>query len=306
MPITEKELNEEGKNRTILHESLDNGLETLIGVLAVSVYEMYKSIINELQTDDKGFLLNVAANRNIRAKEIPKIKEVDVEGKLKKQVVKGFGILQKNADNYFGKDDPKGKNAKKKRIRLRDKIYKGLLADYGLSNKYSVIDDMMNADDIYRKARLQILNAVFYKQTRLKAIDQINNLIVKDETLKRHFHTSIKDIYSQFDRSLHEKTAEATGYKYAIYQGGLISTSRKFCKVRNRKVFTLQEINKFGKSSDKFGGYTNKSSGMFAGKNKNYNPLRDAGGHNCRHFYSYISEKLAFRMRPSLKPTNDN
>ena len=303
--MTEQELKDLEESRTNLHIALDIGLAALIASLSKEVYAMYQELINGLQFYSNGFLLNNASNRNIRSKESKILEKYNIKETLTRNVEKGFGLLGRSAESYFKKDDPDSKNAKKKRKRLRDDTYSRLLSQYGLNQTTSLLDEIMSPDEVYRKARLRILNGVLTNQKRTDVISSINDLIVKDKTLQKHYHTSIQDIYSQFDRDLHEKIAVGTGYKYAIYQGGLISTSRKFCKVRNRKVFTIEEIRKFGTSADKFGGYSG-GNGKFVGKNKNYNPLRDAGGHNCRHFYSYISEKLAYRLRPSLKPQNLN
>jgi len=32
-----------------------------------------------------------------------------------------------------------------------------------------------------------------------------------------------------------------------------------------------------------------------------YDPLVDRGGYNCRHQLSFISDELAFKLRPDLK-----
>lgn len=108
----------------------------------------------------------------------------------------------------------------------------------------------------------------------------------------------------QVDRDTNTSFAVDLELNYAIYQGGTIQTTRDFCDVRNGKVFSRDEILDFGTSSDEFGGYTNKSAGEFTGKNKGYNPLVDLGGYNCRHGYDWISDKLAFTLRPELKTKN--
>src|SRR5690606_21753943 len=77
----------------------------------------------------------------------------------------------------------------------------------------------------------------------------------------------------QVDRETNSNFATDLQLNHAIYQGGLIKTSRDFCEERNNKVFTRDEILKFGTSQDEFGGYTNKSAGEFQGKPKVYNPL---------------------------------
>ena len=58
---------------------------------------------------------------------------------------------------------------------------------------------------------------------------------------------------------------------------------------------------KFGTSADEFGGYTDKSKGEFEGKSDPYDPINDLGGIGCRHFWSWISDELAFHLRPELE-----
>lgn len=105
----------------------------------------------------------------------------------------------------------------------------------------------------------------------------------------------------QIDRETNNQMSTDLGLDYAIYQGGEIQTTRPFCEERNNKVFTRDEIRRFGTPSDQYGGYTNKSQGQFQGKTRIYDPFEDLGGYNCRHFYSWISKDLAVRMRPDLK-----
>lgn len=103
------------------------------------------------------------------------------------------------------------------------------------------------------------------------------------------------DGFQQYDRTLQKSVAADIGYGFAIYQGGLIKTSREFCIERNDKVFSKDEIAKFGSSDDKYDGYTDK--GDFNGKRNPYNPFADLGGWNCRHHLDWISDELAAVMR---------
>lgn len=125
--------------------------------------------------------------------------------------------------------------------------------------------------------------------------------IINSGLLQGFFAERIPDPYDQFDRMASKQFAEKLNLSYVIYQGGTIKTSRPFCIERNGKVFTTDEIEKFGTAKDKFGGYANKSKGEFQGKTKIYVPFRDLGGYNCRHHLDYITEELALTLRPDLK-----
>lgn len=160
--------------------------------------------------------------------------------------------------------------------------------------------------DVYTRVRETAMRAIsvsmplseFLKVLALeiKGDDRINGLLAS------HFRTIVWDVYAEFNRQVGFKTAVCLGYRSAVYEAGLIETSRDFCIERNGKVFTFEEIEKFGTSDDAFGGYTDKSSGSFKGKTKfDYNPFFDQGGYNCRHSYSFIPDRLAIRLRPELK-----
>lgn len=101
------------------------------------------------------------------------------------------------------------------------------------------------------------------------------------------------DTFQGYDRNIQKGMANDLNLEYAIYQGGLIKTSREFCIERNDRVFSTEEIEKFGTSADAYGGYTDKATGEFDGKSEPYNPFTNLGGWNCRHHLDYISDELA-------------
>jgi hypothetical protein len=108
------------------------------------------------------------------------------------------------------------------------------------------------------------------------------------------------DSFNQNDRQLQQISAQRLGLKAYLYQGGLIATSRAFCKVRNGKVFLDWEVEAFGTKADAYGGYTNKAEGLFSGKSQPYDPIVDCGGYGCRHGLHAIPNLVALRMRPEL------
>lgn len=90
-----------------------------------------------------------------------------------------------------------------------------------------------------------------------------------------------------------------------MYVGGIIENTRPFCKERNRKVFLRSEIALFGTSEDKFGGYVDKSAGLFSGKPKTgYDPFTQCGGYRCRHHWSWLANEYAVRIDKNLIEEN--
>ncbi len=106
--------------------------------------------------------------------------------------------------------------------------------------------------------------------------------------LQAQYRTFIYDTYQQIDRLESGIYAEELGMQSFIYSGGKIATTRNFCCQRNGKIWTVDEAKKWENLE-------------FQGKNKDYNPLVDLGGHNCRHTTQYISNLISARRRDDLK-----
>lgn len=118
--------------------------------------------------------------------------------------------------------------------------------------------------------------------------EQLRIKVVGNKIAQRYFSRWTHDIYSQMQRIGANRIRIDLGLKYAIYQGGLIATSRDFCEERNNKCFSDDEIMSW-KNLD------------WVGKPEiGYNPLIDCGGYNCRHRLDWISNQLAKRLRPDL------
>lgn len=103
--------------------------------------------------------------------------------------------------------------------------------------------------------------------------------------LEKYHRNFVYDTYSQVDRATAQVFADKLGMDYAIYEGGLIKTSRKFCKEHNGNVYTRAEIAEFDPPE---------------AKPPNYNPFTDLGGYGCRHHLNWISRSVAIAFRPDL------
>jgi len=140
------------------------------------------------------------------------------------------------------------------------------------------------------------------KQEANKAISSGMNLrdfqknyrtIVKGSTqrlgiVERYFFTNSFDAFQEYDRTVGLLYADELKMRAAIYNGGTIKTTRPFCRARDGKIFTREEIASW-------------ESLTFSGKPPNYDPFTDLGGYNCRHSLDWISDELAIRRRPDLK-----
>lgn len=164
-----------------------------------------------------------------------------------------------------------------------------------------IIDDLLNhsATIINKNLGLEVI----FNDIKQEAISQMANIdgidlktlrqnllnkVVNNKIAQKYFARWTHDIYSQMQRVGANKIRIELGLTHAIYQGGLIATSRDFCEDRNRKCFSDEEIMSW-------------SSLKWEGKPEiGYNPIIDCGGYNCRHRLDWISDELAKRLRPDL------
>jgi hypothetical protein len=113
--------------------------------------------------------------------------------------------------------------------------------------------------------------------------------VIGNKIAERYYSRWTADIYSQYQRVGANEIRKDIGLRFAIYQGGLIESSRPFCEKRNGEVFHEDEIKSWVNLD-------------FKGKPESgYDPVTDLGGYNCRHRLDWISDELAFSLRPELK-----
>lgn len=180
----------------------------------------------------------------------------------------------------------------------------------GRLTKGGYLQSIMDSDDPVIQLKVAALRAIVTGQSLAdfkKSIDIVaRGRDGSPGILEKHYGVHLYDVYQQYDREVGRLLAEKLGLKYAIYQGGLIKTSRPFCVHRNDLVFTTDEISLFGTPKDKYGGYSNKASGEFQGKPPVYNPFIDLGGYNCRHQLDYVSNELGAILRLQQDGKSDN
>jgi hypothetical protein len=114
--------------------------------------------------------------------------------------------------------------------------------------------------------------------------------------LERHIGTVVLDAYQQADAITNREFAKRLDLRYFIYSGGLIETSREFCRKRNNRVYTTDEAQEWESDPTLPRTKAEKDSGVVT----DYDPLVDRGRWNCRHRILYISEEEARMRRPDL------
>ncbi|RKZ05300.1 hypothetical protein DRQ25_16465 [Candidatus Fermentibacteria bacterium] len=98
--------------------------------------------------------------------------------------------------------------------------------------------------------------------------------------LARYYNTFLFTRVMEFDRIVSNQAAEQAGLKYFIYAGGLIETSREFCRRRNGLIFNKDNIEDW---------ITDPTLPETPG----YIPIIDFGSFRCRHFPKWITDEEA-------------
>ena len=112
-----------------------------------------------------------------------------------------------------------------------------------------------------------------------------------DGALQRYWRQYTYDTYNRIHEVVNESMADSLEMQYFIYQGSIIPKSRAFCVKKAGLVFSRKEAEEWRNDPD----LLDKKTKM------QYIPLVDRGRWNCRHFLTYISDDLAFELRPELK-----
>lgn len=171
----------------------------------------------------------------------------------------------------------------------------------GLNTKGKVIkngflDKLIKDESFLKDIKKQTYKAVSGGESLKQFTKRMTTTITGNKSvnggLVKHFNTFAYDTYAAVDRLAQKGWADKLGLKAFIYAGGKIKTSRKFCIKNNNKVFTIDETKKW---EDLIG---EEDGPMWS--EGTYEPLRDMGGHRCRHSPNFIPNSEAIRIRPEL------
>lgn len=148
--------------------------------------------------------------------------------------------------------------------------------------------------NVSARIRQQIVSAVTsgasYSDTLTSLRELIEGSDGKDGLLVRYSRQITSDAFAITDRSYTDVIREERGYEWFLYSGGLMDSTRCFCKHRNGKFFHLKEIQDWGNGKG-IGICLSKGGlwdGAFDGTNSQ-NVFVYAGGYNCAHSIQPVS-----------------
>jgi hypothetical protein len=291
--MAEKRIKRLASNRTALINSLLDKLEAKV---QTGQRELLKRVLNDfvdkMDKDEDGNIKNTLENKR-------RFSMFDtVYNRFAKD--NGLAVVQSIADgvtrivdfnaNYFSAFTGSAQLGA-----INSNVKETLTAWLGLTTRGNVepngyLDTLIKDATVKNQIKNIVLKSVVsqagYFETKKALQNHIEGTPDKLGALQRYYRNFAYDTFSVVDRTNGKIFADKLKFNYAIYEGGLIETSRKFCEDHNGKVFSREEIAKF-KPTEAIG--------------PGYDPFTDLGGYGCRHHLNWIPDSVAFALRPELK-----
>lgn len=220
----------------------------------------------------------------------------EVEADDIRQIVRAFAdnlleITGRNAEYYLltGQDAAKVRQIAKDASFIRAIIG---IDEQGRFLNGGYLDRLAKGEAVKEQLRQYVLTSIATRQGVNTFQRGLRSLIAGsnevDGVLRSYWRQYAFDTYAQIREVDNQHFAQELGLKWFVYQGGVIPTSRDFCKKKNGKVFSDKEAQeKWPNDPD-----------LIDKKTKaRYRPLIDRGRYNCRHFLMWISEERAMELK---------
>ena len=286
--MTEKDLNKLVKQRDDLIAYVNRNLEAKIKDGQRAMLDIFsRGFADLLQTDENGLIINNSFNRNLIV-NVDKLftdygKKNNVEV-LASMIAGVNSILDFNNDYYSFGAKPAELLPLKKKVIEQTRGWLGI--DGGTTTENGYLSTLIKSDIVKNQIKDFALKSVTGQQGWADAKRNLQTLINGDKdgslgALQKYHRNFAYDLFSQVDRATAKTYADDLKFEFAIYEGGLIETSREFCKKHNGNVYHISEIQKFNPQ---------------VAKQPNYNPFVDCGGYSCRHHLNWIPTAMAKAM----------
>lgn len=281
------------RERTKLIDDIIERMEKQVGSAQDDLLRrIVDDFVEELDQDENGAIKNTLANkRKIALLDRVYNQYVQETGvQVVETIVDSVGKIMDFNGKYYGVFTTKaqlGNIMADTKSQVGDWLgitKRGGLVENGYLNRLLTDPAIRNTvrDSVFKS----VVSQKGFFETKAGLKDYIKGNPGQTGALQKYYRNFVFDTFSQVDRTQAKIFADKLGFKYAIYEGGLIETSREFCKERNGKVFTREEIEKFDPTE---------------AKPPNYNPFTDLGGYGCRHHLNWVPDAVAFALRPELR-----
>lgn len=279
---------------------IDSVLANLENNIKESQKGLLKSVISEVvdkfDIDDKKVIRATANNMRLLSNFNQVFSEfAQTYGvSLSKEVYKGLTKVTNFNKTYFLAINPNNTTINKidKRVKNFINAWLGLDKSGGVV-KNGYLHKIIESDEVRLEVQTLMANSIVgrkgWMETKQNLYDKIigTNEKQTNGALSKYYRNFVYDTFAAVDRASSDVYRSDLNLVFAIYEGGIIKTTRPFCREHNGKVYHITEIEAF---EPKSGIPTDGT----------YNPLIDAGGFNCRHYYNWITEAFALTLRPDV------
>ena len=271
---------------------LNKRLEASVSGAQKKLLEKFmEDFVYKLKTDDKGVIINNVYNRNLLNSLDNLFTEFTKKNApiLLNEIISGVGSIVNFNSKYFSNFEPESKllpirNKVKQSVAVWLGVEDGSASKNGYLN--TLIENDTSRNMIKNIALKSVLSQDGYEKTKASVKSVIDGDGESLGAMQKYYRNFTYDLYSQVDRATAKTYADDLKFEFAIYEGGLIKTSRPFCKDHNGKVYHKSEILAFKLPS---------------AEPPDYNPFFDLGGYGCRHHLNWVPNALAFALRPDAR-----
>ena len=279
------------RERDKLIESINARFEAQVKDSQRTLLRMFmEKFADKLQFDDQKRIVNNQYNRTL----LLSVDKLFTEfGKSENPLLMGqmiggvMNVMDFNA-KFYSNLTPNAKLLPiKAKVLENVRGWLGIEANATKPNGY--LDTLVKAEQVKAQLKQSVMKMVYGQEGYDSTRKQLNKLIEGDRdglgALQKYHRNFSYDLYSQIDRATAKTYADDLKFNFAIYEGGLIETSRPFCKEHNGNVYHRTEIEAFDPK---------------VAKQPDYNPFTDLGGYECRHHLNWIPDSLAKALRPDV------
>jgi hypothetical protein len=280
-------------DRTKLVDDIISEMEQQVGKAQEELLRtIVENFVDKLEVDEDGNIKNTLANkRKVSLLDNVYQKFVQESGvTIVETIVKGVSKVLDFNGRYYGMFTTQAKLGDIM-VETRDTIgdwlgitKRGALVENGYLNR--LLSDPTIRNTVRDGAFKSIVSQKGFFQVKSDLKNYIAGNKLQAGALQKYYRNFVFDIFSQVDRTQSKIFADKLKFNYAIYEGGIIKTTRSFCRARNGKVFSREEIAAFDPKE---------------ARPPNYNPFTDLGGYGCRHHLNWVPDAVAFALRPELK-----
>lgn len=180
----------------------------------------------------------------------------------------------------------------------------GTLIKGGFTEKFIQSKEVVNS--IKEKTLQGITQGKGFQQLKNDLKETIRG-VPKQNTGKLHqyYRNNAYDTYSKVDRLYSDTMAKDLKLEYFYYSGGVIPTTRMFCRQLNGAIIKASDFKKLTFKNLKVSFLKQPlRSGIPDGSHSTWKPLQDLGGYGCRHTKDYVSNSFALKKKDQIYNLN--